>query len=192
MECNEYLDLLIQYPFNELEEVEAALLNDHLKSCEKCLAELKKYEQLFEFTGKISAMVPEDKEKQENINSILNKIKSPGKLQSRQPINYRIIRIVINTAAIFLIGLFLFQQMEIKRNLQNLNTRIENQYQNNLQNDIPVSIKEITRLDDRQIERLLLDYNRILKENKAILEYLKRNYPDIYMKLKEMKNIHEL
>lgn len=192
MECKDLQELLIQLPFNELNEEETALLKDHLNSCEKCSVELKRNKQLVEFTRKMSVIVPEDNKKQENINSILNEIKSPKKIQSRKPFNYRIIRIVINTAAVFLIGLFLFQQMEMKRNLENLNARIENQNQTNFQTDLPISIKQFTQLDDNQIKRLLSEYDKLLKENKAIIEYLRLHHPEVYQKLKEVKNLHEL
>lgn len=192
MDCKDYQDLLIQLPFNELNEEETAFLMNHLNSCEKCSAELKRNKQLVEFTRKLSLNVPENHEKHENIISILNETKSQSSLQYRKPANYRIIRIVINTAAVFLIGLFLFQQMEMKWNLENLNAKIENQNQTNFQNDLPISIKQFAQLDDNQIDRLLSEYEKLLKENKAIIEYLKLNHPEVYKKLKEMKNLHEL
>ncbi len=203
MECKDYQDLLIQLPYNELDEEETILLKDHLKSCEKCSAELKRNVQLFELTRKLGAHIPEDHEKQETINSILNKVKSPEKLQTRQHINYRIIRVLINTAAVFLIGLFLFQQMEMKRNLESLNDKVQSHKYSYPNNDESIEL-EITsflentalqkhlNIPEEQVLEIIKNYQQIKKENSAILEYLQSNYPEVFnelqRKLKESQN----
>lgn len=204
MECKDYQDLLIQLPYNELGEEETILLKDHLKSCEKCSAELKRNEQLFELTRKLGLHIPEDHEKQETINSILNKIKHPEKPQTRQNINYRIIRVIINTAAIFLIGLFLFQQMEMKRNLENLNAKIQSHKFSYSTNDETTELEIISFIEnpalqkhfnipEEQVLEIIKNYQQIKKENSAILEYLQSNYPEVYnelqRKLKESQNL---
>lgn len=204
MECKDYQDLLIQLPYNELNEEETTLLKNHLKNCKKCSAELKRNEQLFELTRKLGIHIPEDHEKQETINSILNKIKPPEKLQTRQNINYRIIRVVINTAAIFLIGLFLFQQMEMKRNLESLNAKVQSRDNNSLNNTTKAEL-EITSLltdpafqkhfniSEDQILEVIENYQEIKEENLAILKYLQINYPDVYKELQnKLKNSQHL
>lgn len=188
MDCKDYQDLLIQLPYNELSKEETTLLRNHLDSCEKCLAELKRNEKLFEFTRQMSLIVPEDYEKQENINSILHKIKSPKKLQSPRRDNYRIIRIVINVAAVFLVGLFLIQQIEIKRNLASIQSKIEVQDQvNQSQEGLPYN-REFTSLSENQLELLVNEYDKLIKENSAILTYLKMNYPEIYQEIQQRKS----
>jgi hypothetical protein len=192
MDCKDYQDLLIQLPYNELDQQKTTLLKKHLESCERCAAEHESNQQLYEFTKKLSASVPVDEDRQTSIDTILDEIGHSKEIRDRKIISYRALKVVMNTAAVFLIGLFLFQQVEMKRNLENLNARIENQPQNNFQNNLPVSIKQFTQLDDNQIERLLSEYDKLLKENKAIIEYLKLNYPEVYKKLNELKNLHEL
>ena len=194
MKCKDYKNLLIQLPYNELSEEEAALLKDHLQHCEKCSSVLIKNKKLFELTERLSIPVPEDNEKQAALNSILYKIKQPKKLPSYQYINYRIIRIVINAAAVFLIGLFLFQQMEMKRNLESLNTKVQS-HSYSLLKDHESIVMEITsnlkkpafqkhlNISENQILELIENNKHLEEENDAILKYLQSNYPEVYDEL---------
>ena len=203
MECKDFQELLIQFPYDELNEDEAKLLKDHLKSCEQCLAELKSNQQLFKFTSGLKLQTPGDSEKQKSIQAILNKLKIPQKTRSRQHVDYRIIRIALNTAAVFLIGLFVFQQIEIKRNLESLNTKVQTQENSLVKKNAPAEHEITSYLKDPAIQRqfnisenefleLIENYQLMKEENLTILRYLQSNHPEVYYelqrKLKENKN----
>ena len=191
MKCKDYQKLLVQLPYEELSQKEKVLLENHLKSCEKCNAELERNQQLFELTRKLRVSIPEDKDKENTIQSIFEEINMPQKIHHRQSVSYRTLRIIINTAAVFLIGLFLIQQIKIKRNLVSLQSKIETLDQvNHYQDHIPNN-RECINLSENQLELLVNEYDRLLKENSTILIYLKENYPEIYQEIQEQRNVEE-
>jgi hypothetical protein len=194
MECKDYQDLLIQLPFEELSPEEKALLENHLKSCDKCTAKLESNQQLFGLIKKLKTSIPEDNKKETNINSILKKINIPQKIWHQSNMRYRTLRIITNAAAVFLIGLFLFQQMEIKRNLKDLNERVvlQNFYDNNT-NDIEITSflndpKLMEKLDvsENEVLELIDGYRSIQEERSAILNYLQINHPEVYKELQKI------
>ncbi len=201
MDCKYYQELLIQLPYDELNEEETELVENHLKSCGKCRTELEKNRQLFKFSQKLGTSLPQDENKQKTLDAILKKIESPHKKQDQQFTSYRILRIVINAAAVFLIGLFLVQQMEMKRNLDNLSVKVETQI--NSPSEIKSNEIEFTSfLDDpgllkqfniseKEITELINEYQSIQEEHSVIFKYLQSNYPEVYdelqKKLKESK-----
>lgn len=199
MRCKDYQKLLVQLPYEELSQEEKVLLEDHLKSCEKCTAELLSFQQLFKFTRKLSTSIPKDKNKINTIESILKEISNPPRISHQQIIGYRPLQIIINSAAIFLIGLFLFQQVQIKRNLKDLNVRIEIQnhstsYNKSL-NDIEIAsylgeskLLEQLEISEDEILDLINDYKSLQEEKSAILNYLQNNYPEVYKELQKKLN----
>ncbi len=201
MDCKYYQDLLIQLPYNELNQEETHLIENHLNSCEKCRAELEKNRLLYKFSQKLGNSFPQDENKQKNLDAILKKIESPHIKQDQQLKSYRLLRIVINAAAVFLIGLFLLQQMELRRNLDMLSSKVETQI--NSPSEIQLNDFELSSfLDDpgllkqfniseKEVTELINEYQSIQEEHSVIFKYLQNNYPEVYdelqNKLKESK-----
>jgi hypothetical protein len=191
MDCKYYQDLLIQLPYNELSKEETTLLKNHLEVCDECREELEMNQNLSRFSKKLSTSVPVDETKEASINSILSEIYSSRKIRMLRINNYSMFRTITNAAAVFLIGLFLIQQIEIKRNLASLQSKIEVQDQGTKsQNRIPNN-REFTSLSDNQLELLVNEYDKLIKENSAILTYLKMNYPEIYQEIQQRKSIEK-
>lgn len=196
MRCIDYQKLLVHLPYEELSQEEKVLLENHLKGCEKCTIELLRYEQLFKFSKKLSTSIPKDNNKENTIKSILKKTSNPPRISHQQKISYRPLQIIINSAAIFLIGLFLFQQVQIKRNLKDLNVRIEIQnhstsYNKSL-NDIEIAsflgeskLLEQLEISENEIVDLINDYKSLQEEKSAILNYLQNNHPEVYKELQK-------
>jgi len=199
MNCKYFQNLLIQLSYHELNEEKIGLLENHLKICENCRAELKENEQLKVFSKILSKSVPNDKNQQESIRHILkevdNSLSRPVAIGNIEETNvknnfiYRTFRIAINVAAVFLMGLFVFQQIEIKRDLENMHTKIDAQGIMNIQKKLPINMNEFISLSDDQVEVLIQEYDELLKENSAILTYLKINYPEIYREIQQRKSI---
>ncbi len=199
MNCKYFQDLLIQLPYHELNREEISLLENHLKGCETCRAELKDNEQLMEFSKILRESIPSDKNQQESIQHILkeinnsfykpNFIRNIGEITLKPNFLFRAFQIAINVAALFLIGLFLIQQLEIKKELENLQSKIAIQGIMFRQKRLPVDIKEFTNLSDDQIEHLIKEYDELLKENSTILSFLRINYPEIYREIQQNKSI---
>ncbi len=199
MNCKYFRYLLMQLPYNELNKEETGLLESHLKECESCRAELKDNELINTFSNLLSESIPSDKNQQQSIQNILEKINSPhsrkdvpDKLEgsvSKPDLIYHAFRMAINIAAVFLIGLFLLQQIEIKRKLENLQSKITEADKTVQQKKLPASIQDFNSLSDSQIELLIREYDELLKENSAIISYLKINYPEIYREILQKKNI---
>jgi hypothetical protein len=194
MDCKDFQELLIQFPYNELNKEETILLRNHLENCKNCSAELKRNEELSDITIKLRSYVPQDHEKKENIHSILSEVKSSKKPHSRNSENFRLFRIIVNTAAVFLIGLFIFQQIEINRSLEQLNRKVESQNKNESGDDLYKGIKvgnwisnssalKNYELSEDEVSELVRNYRLMQREQSIILQYLKENYPDVYNEL---------
>lgn len=204
MDCKEFQNLLIQLPYNELSQEESNVIDEHLKVCETCREILKENQLLYRINHKLKTSVPTNAYKKASIKDIIQKINSSE--NSKQKVYYsgrigdlvrsRFFRIAINTAAVFLIALFCYQQIGIKRNLLTLNTKIESQTRKT-QQQLPISIKEFTSLTNSQLEQFLSEYDKILQENQAMLRYLRVNHPEIYRKVQQeedarINRTHEL
>lgn len=198
MDCKAYQNLLIQLPYSELSKSEHNQVMDHVKECNECATVLEKNQLLYQFTEKLRTKDPINPGKDESIDEILsaiNSLENQGRTTQFRPFRkvsgLRIIRVLVNTAAVFLVGLFLIQQLEIKRNLQSLQSKIEVQNQIDQRHDPVLYEKEFASLSDNQLELLVKEYDKLIKENSAILSYLEKNYPEIYQEIQERKSIAE-
>ncbi len=194
MECKDYQDLLIQFLYEEISPEERVLLESHLKNCEKCTVELERNKQLFKLTRKLRTTIPKDEKKENTINSIFKEINAFQKIRHPQIISYRTLRIIINAAAVFLIGLFLIQQMQIKRNLKDLKVRIELQDYPDTKdiraNEIDIvsfldnpKLLEKLEITEEEVLELIDSYRSIQEEKSTILNYLRINHPEVYKEL---------
>lgn len=195
MDCKYYQELLIQLPFGELNQEETELVESHLKTCEKCSSELEKNRQLFMFSQKLSAHLPEDTNKPGAIDAILKKIEPQQKRQDQPYSSYRIFQIVINAAAVFLIGLFLVQQMEMKQKLDTLNMKVETQIHSPSESKSNESelvsllteselLKQF-KISEKEVSELINAYQSIQEEHAVIFKYLQSNYPEVYNELQK-------
>jgi hypothetical protein len=193
MNCKYFEDLLIQCIYNELDIKEIPVLEDHLKICEKCRAKLKDIEQTKVFSKMLSKSIPYDKNQEESIRCILEEITSsrslPGVVKNKEVIAqrnkliYNAFRIVTNLAATFFIGLFLFQQFAIKKDLEDLRSKMNSESRSIQVKDLHLNRTKIINLSEDQIEVLIEEYDELLKENGTILFYLRTNYPEIYREI---------
>lgn len=198
MDCKAYQDLLIRLPYGELSNLESNEVIDHVKECSECATVLEENQNLYHFTEKLSTKNPiniDQKKSIEKIVSEINSLENQTRTNQFRPLKkisgLRLVRILVNTAAVFLVGLFFIQQIEIKRNLVNLQAKIEVQNQESHREDPILYGKEFTSLSDNQLEILVKEYDKLIKENSAILTYIQKNYPEIYQEIQERKNISE-
>ena len=198
MDCKAYQDLLIQLPYGELSKLEHDQLMSHVQECSSCTALLEENQFLYQFTEILSTKNPINSGKNESIANILSEINSLEnhiRISQIRPFRkvsgLRFIRVLVNTAAVFLVGLFLIQQIEIKRNLRSLQSKIEMQNQVEQIQESPTYNKEFTGLSDHQLGLLVKEYDKLVKENSAIHSYLRKNYPEIYQEIHQRKNIDE-
>jgi hypothetical protein len=196
MDCDTIRELLLQMPYNELGQEEKDRVRDHLKTCAACRNELRDHERVKEFSKTLHLSAPADDRRAESIHKILEAInREPQREDKTRKIQmiparnnlYRIFRIVTNLAAVFLIGLFFYQQIEIKKNLENLQSIIDLQDKYSSEKKNPFTTIEFTSLPDDQIKLLIREYEKVLRENNNILTYLRINHPAIYREILQNK-----
>jgi hypothetical protein len=119
--------------------------------------------------------IPIDYDKEELVTNIVNRLPQQKakklEFQSRDLAKW-----LINAAAVFLIGFFLYQQVEMKKSLNELNSRIESQAASNGKG---------TSADAALYFKI---NNKSIEEKEEVLEYLKENYPEIYKEI--IRNIN--
>lgn len=74
MACEQWKDLLMGYLDNELDEKQKKQLQEHLKSCSECTAELEEFKKIKAITDEVTLAEPEDKIWQQYWGSIYNRI----------------------------------------------------------------------------------------------------------------------
>ena len=186
MNCKDYEELLMRLPFNELSEEEAERLRKHLEVCEHCNAELRKNEAVYRLTQSLKASAPEDEKKAESIRNIINTLVPRPREPFRRLMPNRTVRWIINAAAIFLVGLFLVQQVEMKQRLRSLDAKITSSAVADPPPAREYAFPELTSLPEDRLILLIEEYEQVVSENQAILDYLLENHPEIYEKIKEL------
>jgi hypothetical protein len=214
MQCRDYKKLLIHYKMGELDNKKENLLAKHLKECETCREFQKEIKLLASVTEKLKKIEPYNEQKAESISLIMNRIsrmkkprlyKSNSRLKNEvSGIPITVFRYVLNSAAIFLLGLFIYQQIEIRKDIDQLKLKFKSsktysQGNCNLSStmDYKSLIEAYFNLEDKnfsneQLLELLEQHTALLKENTAILEYLMENYPGVYEEFKVAVNDNEM
>ena len=159
MNCRDIEELLMQYAFDELSEEELDSIESHLEQCEHCTAELKKNQAVYRFTKKLRESAPYDKNRAGSISTIIKELDPAKQEPVYRLMPNRIVRWSTSAAAIFLVGLFLVQQVEMKQSLKNLEAKMHQRVNTASPLTTDYIIPEITSLSEDKIILLIKEYH---------------------------------
>lgn len=206
MNCESFEKWIYLYKNGELTFAEKTRLNAHLSTCKTCSAKFGKIPELQSFLKKLKDVQPGNDKAQEIKNNILQKISvSHDPNYSIEPIlrrrisliSHPVFRFITTAAAIFLLALFIRQQIEIKKELQILRSKLEQNDKTNKLNsgevgnaDFMLLLKNYSLFRNKdfsreEIMRFTKKNQQLIEDNEFILDYLQKNYPDIFNEIME-------
>ena len=201
MKCKKINPLIYLYKEGELTEPEKRKLHEHLATCNTCKQTVDEIGATDRFIKTIEP--PVIKDPKELTDSIMDKIEGNEyknqKTFLRWPVNplqhfssFSFLRMALNVAALFILGVFLYQQLIIQQKLDRMEQEVYNTHSREIQKlSFPENrlLKVFARKKLKQhnisYEELQQAYEKLKNENAILWEILQEKYPEINEQITE-------
>ena len=204
MNCEAFEKWIYLYYEGELSPNEKEQLSAHLSVCKSCSEKLAKNLELKDLVIELRKTKPENSRAEEARNNILQRISlmpvqnynNRGWKRNLIPgVAHPVFRMLSTAAAIFLLALFVRQQLEIKRELETLRVKME---QKNRPDNLTTSMSfndssllllkdhaqlRISDINEEELGTFIEKNKRLIEENTFVLNYLRKNYPNIFKEI---------
>ncbi len=201
MKCADYQELLYLKENSELTPEESELLLKHLQECPVCRNESAHRETHRQFADLLRKSSIEDQKRAGTIEKILASIETGSDEQmhiipaKKNRLQYSLISRILNIASIVLLGIFLLQQMDMRRKVSAMERELLERKERGIPGIESVNASRNFRNliegsdpGEDVIMELRKQYNEIhelQQENTALLIFIRQQYPEIYREFLE-------
>lgn len=182
MKCQEAERLIYLYRKGELNETEQDNLKEHLQACMHCNTLNNSLVDIEKFTTQLRNST-ETNEDEITTNQIVSHVFENQFIDSEKIGSYSVSlwRKVMTIAAVLLIGIFIFQQYEIKRNVNDLNKRISQQNYSK-----STDMNQVNSIQEISLTEFSFSIDGLNQEEvRDLLQLLKTEHPKLYRKMKK-------